>query len=376
MKCPCIYFKGDRPCKPYWEHRVHDCASCHKYEPVGKRILLIKLDAIGDVIRTTPLVEALKKKYAGCHITWLVKDISRPLIENHPNIDRLLTYNFESVLRLEAEEFDLLLNLDKAPVTAALANKIKAKEKKGYYLDSFGNIQPFDKDAEYHHAMCMDNWGEKRANSKHFVQLMFELCGLEFNGEEYLLSYAEDKAYIDSFKKANGIKSQLLIGLVTGCGNVYPQKKWTQEGYVALAKDIIHKMNAKIILFGSNEEAERNKDIFNSLTEEEKKSAIDMSGKTSIVQLSQLISICNAIVTGDTSGMHMAIAKKVPVIAMFGPTPSQEIYLYSRGISITPDMKCLNCYNQFQCKEKPNCMERINEDEVLSALQKVLGKTA
>lgn len=374
MKRPCIYFKGDRPCRLYWEHKVHDCNSCPHYEEIGKRILLIKLDAIGDVIRTTPLVEALKKKYPNCHITWLVKDISRPLIENHPNIDRLFTCNFESVLRLEAEEFDLLLNLDKAPVMAAFANKIKAKEKKGYFLDTFGNIQPFDKDAEYHHAMCMDNWGKKSSNKKHFVQLTFELCGLEFNGEEYLLSYAEDKAYIDSFKKANGLVNQPLIGLVTGCGRVYPHKKWTLEGYVKLAKDIIHKMNGKVILFGSNDEAERNREILIRLSEEEKNNVIDMSGKTSIVQFAQLISICNAIVTGDTSGMHMAIAKKVPVVAMFGPTPSQEIYLYGNGISITPDMECLNCYDQFQCRENPNCMERITEEQVFSALQDVLKK--
>ena len=70
VKFDCKYFIGDFPCKPNKE-RAKVCDSCNEYTPISKRILIIKLGAIGDVIRTTPLVVKFKELYPDCHISWL-----------------------------------------------------------------------------------------------------------------------------------------------------------------------------------------------------------------------------------------------------------------------------------------------------------------
>ena len=54
----CMYFKGDIPCAPHKKKGVH-CDKCPEYQPVGQRLLIIKLGAAGDVIRTTPILRAL-----------------------------------------------------------------------------------------------------------------------------------------------------------------------------------------------------------------------------------------------------------------------------------------------------------------------------
>ena len=64
----CKYFKGDRPCKYYWIDRSWDCDNCEHHITCDERILLIKLDELGDVVRSTALVEGLKKKYQNSHI--------------------------------------------------------------------------------------------------------------------------------------------------------------------------------------------------------------------------------------------------------------------------------------------------------------------
>ena len=59
VKRDCRFFRGDVPCKPHKQHGVH-CSECKYYEKIDKNILIIKLGAIGDVIRTTPLLRRLK----------------------------------------------------------------------------------------------------------------------------------------------------------------------------------------------------------------------------------------------------------------------------------------------------------------------------
>ena len=70
FKPNCLHFKGHIPCKPHKQNGYH-CADCPSFTPVSKRILIIKLGAIGDVIRTTPLVVKYKALYPNCKITWL-----------------------------------------------------------------------------------------------------------------------------------------------------------------------------------------------------------------------------------------------------------------------------------------------------------------
>jgi heptosyltransferase-2 len=72
VKTDCRFFRGDIPCKPHKAHGVH-CADCPYYEPIKERILIIKLGAIGDVIRTTPLLRKLREVYPQSQIWWITR---------------------------------------------------------------------------------------------------------------------------------------------------------------------------------------------------------------------------------------------------------------------------------------------------------------
>src|SRR3989344_4014840 len=130
MESTCKHFKGERPCKPYWDSHLYkqetfECSkNCKSYESMGKRILIIKLDAVGDVIRSTPLAEGIKKKYSNSQLTWLVGEYSQPFLKNNPYIDRVIIYNPININALLCEKFDLLINLDKDKKATYLANKI------------------------------------------------------------------------------------------------------------------------------------------------------------------------------------------------------------------------------------------------------------
>ena len=86
----CRHFKGDRPCKYYWIDKSWDCTICKHHNSFKERILLIKLGALGDVVRSTCRVEGLKEKYPDSQLTWLVEKDSKVFIDNNPFIDNIM----------------------------------------------------------------------------------------------------------------------------------------------------------------------------------------------------------------------------------------------------------------------------------------------
>jgi len=104
----CKYFLGYKPCK---YKRL--CAGCPHYLKKNPKILIIKLASLGDVLRTTPILLILKKKYPQSYLIWLTKENALPLLQNNNLIDELLSFSLENILRLQVEEFEILLSLDK-----------------------------------------------------------------------------------------------------------------------------------------------------------------------------------------------------------------------------------------------------------------------
>jgi heptosyltransferase-2 len=122
FKADCLHFKGHIPCTPHKQHGYH-CTDCVAYTPVSKRILIIKLGAIGDVIRTTPLVVKYKKLYPNCKITWLSWT---PDILPAKEIDEILKWDMNSVLYVQQATWDIAINLDKEKEAGALLKVIEA----------------------------------------------------------------------------------------------------------------------------------------------------------------------------------------------------------------------------------------------------------
>ena len=89
FKQDCGYFTGEKPCAPHKAEGVV-CRDCPRYEPVTERTLVVKLDAAGDVLRSTAILPALKAGHPGLSIWWVTENSSRPLLEKNPFINVLL----------------------------------------------------------------------------------------------------------------------------------------------------------------------------------------------------------------------------------------------------------------------------------------------
>ena len=370
-KFDCRFFRGDKPCRYKRICEESDKEECPRYKPRGKKILIIKLAAIGDVLRTTPVLSALKKKYPLSYLTWLSEEKSLPLLENNPFIDCLLPYNLSSCLQLQVEKFDLLLSLDKDPGGAALATLVRAKKKQGFGWGESGTVHPLNKEAEPAFRLGLDDELKFRKNRKTYQETIFELAGLPYRGEEYLLNLPEeDRDYARRFFKREGIrKSELVIGLNTGAGAVFLTKKWSESGFAELAGRLSTKLGARLLLLGGKSEKELNRRI----ARRAKVPLIDTGPDNTLLQFTALIDSCSLIVTGDTLALHLAIARKVPAVAIFSSPCPQEIDLYGRGKKLISPVDCAPCYRN-SCPEM-TCMKKITPAKVFRAVEEIVTRT-
>ena len=369
LKTDCKHFPGDRPCIPN-KTEGKKCDDCNYYEPVNFKMLIIKLDAIGDVLRTTSILHSLKAKHPAAHITWLTKSNAEQLFKNNKLVDRVLLYEEPgTVAKMETEEFDLLIHPDASPTSSAIAAKVNAKLKKGYISDKLGKVIPVNEDAiEWLEMGAFDEY--KKKNKKSYQQIIHEIAGLKFQNGEIIINLTdEEKKFQKRFYEENNLsRFEYLIGLNTGASKRWQFKQWRFDGYLELIKKLTPNKNIGILIYGGPEEIERNQKLKNNFP-----NAIDTGSQNSLREFFALLGLSDIIVTGDTLALHAATALKKQTICLFGPTSNEEIEDYDRIIKIIPDMECLVCYKQ-RCDFVPNCMDLITVEMVLSAIEKASRK--
>jgi ADP-heptose:LPS heptosyltransferase len=364
-KGDCRHFIGDRPCK-----FRRTCPGCDRYSPMGTRILIVKLAAIGDVLRTTPLLSGLKRRYPESHITWVVDREALPLLRGNPLLDRLLPFDFASLLPLETETFDLAIGLEKEPRGAALIMKIRAREKKGFGLGPEGNIFPLNPGSEYAFLLGLDDDCKFRKNQKSYPELIFDIADLAYQRDEYsFFLSSEDAALAETFAAANLPDRKIpVVGLNTGAGKVFANKAWTVSGYVKLIRSLKSRLPVFLLLLGGPGERERNREILAACGG----MVVDTGCENTLGQFAALVNLCDVVVTGDTTALHLALGLRKEVVALFGPTCHQEIDLYGRGEKVVSAVACAPCYRR-TCSVSPNCMEVIKAEDVFMKIQDLLA---
>lgn len=361
----CRHFLGHKPCS-----FRRECDGCPFYEPFGFRILIIKLAAMGDVLRTTPLLRGLKQAHPGCHISWLTEPDVFPLLQGVSDIDRLIPYTPEWAMRLQCEAFDRLFCFDKEPKATALAMQIRAKRKTGFGMGEFGNVAPLDKESEYTFDLGINDELKFRKNTKTYPELIYECAGLPYSSaQEYVFADLRDEigAAREDLRRLGARPEDLKVGLNTGAGEVFATKKWTEEGYTRLAERLASELGVKVLLLGGPREVERNARIASSAAH----SVINTGNDNPIRKFAGIVGNCDLLVTGDTLALHLAIGLKVPVLVLLGPTCHQEIELYGRGAKIISDFECSPCYLS-RCPKETTCMDATPVERVYEEARRLI----
>lgn len=363
LRLDCRHYRGDRPC-------ARGCAgSCENFEAMGHRILIVKLGALGDVIRTEALLPGLKDMYPVSHITWITRSEGCRMLANNPLIDRLLVFGAESICHLMVEQFDLVISLDKEPSPAGLATRIRSADKRGIGLSDRGTVYPFNSQAHYYFALGLSDELKFDVNQYTYPRLIYEAVGLTYSGQRYqLFPSSRDREYAHSLFERAGVRAgEQIIGLNTGSGDVFANKAFSPAQFIDVARKLSGRGDCRVALLGGPQEHDKNRLIAGELDGV----VIDTGCNNTELQFAAVIEHCTAILTGDTTAMHVGIAMRVPVIALFGPTCHQEIDVFGYGTKIVSPISCSPCYKR-HCELSPHCMDLISVNAVEQALLRFL----
>jgi ADP-heptose:LPS heptosyltransferase len=370
LKLDCRRYRGDRPCAAGVQGV---CPSdCQHYAPMGHRIVIIKLAALGDVIRTAAILPGLKQSWPTSHITWVTRPNGVRVLKHHPLIDRLLPFDAETLCHLEYERFDLCLSLDKEAAPTALAMRIDTRERRGIGLSPYGTPLPLNPESVDFFLLGLDDRKKFIENTKSYQQLLYEALGLEYSGQRYKLypdSERRERASLFWFR-AGVTDRDVVVGLNTGAGHVFANKNWPAERFIALTKVIERRTSWRLALFGGPDERACNAHIAAACP-----AVIDTGCHHDELSFAALLQRCNVLVTGDTMAMHVAIAMDVPCVVLFGPTCQQEIDLYGRGEKLWTSLSCSPCYAR-RCDKSPSCMDDISVEHVWRAVERWVGRSS
>jgi heptosyltransferase-2 len=366
----CRFFLGDRPCR--WHKSEGRTCTCERYEPIRERVLMIKLDAMGDVLRTTALLPALAEAHSQAAIDWITRAESVPLLLNNPYLADVIPYGPDALVRVQATAYDRVINLDAGKLSAGLAALARSGRKDGYVLHPRGHVVATNTAAQAWLEMGTHDLLKKQ-NDRTYQSIMLEILGLPRAGHRYVLQLTEaERAAARARLERLGLRDDRpVVGLNIGAGGRWQLKRWRLEGFADLCERLHVDLGAQPLLLGGPAERE----LGARLLEVCPVPVFDAGYDNEVRQFAALAGECDVIVTGDTLALHVALALGVRVVALFGPTSHAEIELYGLGEKVYPDMDCLVCYKA-ACDFVPNCMDRISEDMVAAAVERQVAARA
>lgn len=361
----CRFFTGYKPCG-----RNGACDDgCPSKDIPGARVLIVHLGALGAVVRSTALLAPIRRKFPRAHVTWVTDAPANRLLTGHPSIDRVLTTLESDSLALSALEFDAAFVIDKSLKAAGVLARTKADLVFGFRADArTGAILPATKAAEELWSLGLDDHAKFFVNKKSEIQLVTEALELgPWNGDRYSLTLdsSASRSRDDRRRQWSQDGRKLVVGLNTGCSNVIAAKKLTVEFQREIVRALSSRDDVRVVLLGGPEDTVRNQRIAFGLN------VIESPTEDGLRDGYASVAACDVVMTGDSLGMHLAIAAGVWTVAWFGPTCAHEIELYGRGEKILSSAPCAPCWKR-SCDKPVMCYDQVGLADVLAAIDRGL----
>ena len=346
-----------------------------------KKILILRLSAIGDTIHTLPLVNALKKTYPDCKIGWVVEDKAELFVKNNPNIDNCYVIPqkiwkkrsfslqnikefFEIINNINKENYDIVFDTQQLLKSSIILPFLNIKRKitlSGGREFSWIFANEIIKSK---HALFDPNYHVVKRNlefAKYIGANDFEIKFLMKNSDEKI------KAKIsDLLKKIDPKKPTVVLSPAT----TWKNKHW-QESYWSQVLDFLDQ-KANIIFTGTNADVALIGRIFANSSAKE---ITILAGQTNLEELAEVFCRADVVISPDSGSAHIAWATSKPyVIALFTATAAGRNAPFGENCTVlTPNLACHPCMKK-KCRQKDKnlCTKSITPEKVIEVLEKIL----
>lgn len=336
-----------------------------------RRILVRGVNWVGDTILTYPAIQVLKKLFPQSYISILVQSHLVDLWKTFPFIDEIISFQRNNGLRSLFEDLNLAISLKKRKFDLAIIFPRSFHSAFQIFLAGIPIRVGYQNGGHFillTHRILRDEDYYRKPRIEHYMKLINLFGKIEKIPSPHIFLKYEDRRWAyDRLKDSGLLNRRPLIGMNPGA--TYGLAKcWYPDRFGELGRRISNKWNATILIFGKKDEKGIAKEIIKILGDR----GVDLTGETSLLQLSALLERCSLLITNDTGTMHIASAVGTTVIALFGSTNPLTTGPWGEGhVVLKKDLPCSPCLKRI-CPGDHSCMKLITVDEVEEVVDKKL----
>lgn len=342
----------------------------------AEKILVVQTSFLGDVILTTPLLAEVRRRFPEALLAVLCTPQAEGLLGGNPDIDEVIVDDkrrggFRALRTMAAHlrqrRFTVALSPHRSLRTALLLYLAKIPCRIGFRQSAgwFLFHRRVERDSRRHdvdrNLSLLEAWGIDTRE-----------CGRELR---IAVTPQARQAVAELFRALgiNGDRSRLVFGLHPG--SVWHTKRWSREGYAELAVRLRQRYGAQVLLFGGPQDTE----VVEAVQELSGHAGINLTGKLNLNELAGALERCDVFISNDSAPMHLAVARDVPVVAIFcATTPALGFYPYSsRAVVVEKALHCRPCapHGGRRCPLGTEaCIRSITAEQVLAAVDRLLER--
>ena len=332
--------------------------------PQIKKILIIRLRRIGDVIMTTPAITALREAFPAAFISYVVEEPYRELVEGNPGLDKVIVLKkkqgikdfFKLIRQIQKENYDVVLDFHGGPRASLITLLSGAKLKLGYRI----KYRNFIYDIKLPRAV---KGGHIHSVENHLN--LVKALGVSIDSSPPLYIPKTRPNEVEKVKKfidEHRLESHKIITIHISAGNEF--RYWGVDNIVKLSDLLGQLPGVQIVLIGTNEDLKADEEIM----KKSKTRLLSLVGKLNLREVRELISRSALFVGPDSGPMHIAASTATPIVALFGPTlPAHFSPWQAKASLIEKNFDCRPC-RQKRCIYKDfRCLRSITPEEVYEA---------
>jgi len=283
--------------------------------------------SFGDIFRSTCMLENFKD----CHVTWVTAAAGADLLAENHLIDRLILADAPDEIppSQTSGHYDTIINLEKQQDWCLFALGLSSEHRYGF--KKWANNSP---EGFYPESASALTSALQRNTYYPFQDTLFRTIGREWTGQRYVLGYQPKVPIIYD------------IGLNNHVGAKWPTKVWPKSYWDKLYYELTNRNYAVCWQQSLN----------------------------SIRHYIDWLASCRLIITCDSLGLHLSLGLKKKIVALFGPTPPEQVYMYGCGVKLTPtcEQQCVPCFAS-RCNLSQSCMESITVETAIDAIEMLLS---
>lgn len=340
-----------------------------------KRILIVKLSAIGDVLMATPVAKALRTAYPDSYLAWIVERKSADIVLGNPYLDEVIVWErtkgggllnsagrfikgFTGIRNeLKSRRFDVCLDLQGLLRSAGVCLVSGAKKRIGFADGDEGSFL-------FYHKKYDPKDPERNAQQRNLDLL--KTIGIESTDTAmHMPVMDEDREFADEFFKKHGLEEGKVVAFCPA--TTWANKHWTPEGWSEVSNILGEKYGARPLIMGSKADIA----LANRISDGSRIKPVISAGETTLKQAGALMDKSTAVIGVDTGLLHMAVALDRPAVGLFGASAWRCFLKKENFVWVAKDFPCSPCRRHPTC-EDVDCMRAIMPEDVENAVKRWL----